>query len=337
MHKTSSRLLALLSLLQTRRDWSGDELSGRLDVTARTVRRDVDRLRELGYPITAVKGPAGGYRLEAGAQLPPLIFDDDQAVAVALALQSAVAGTTLAEDAARALATIRQVMPPRLRHRMDTLRVTAVHPPGDAHDPTPDTQVLTDLATAVHAHAELRFDHVPDGAADTAAPGQRRRVQPHHLVTRHGRWYLLAWDLDREDWRTFRVDRIRPRTPTGPRFTPREVPGGDVSAFVMSRFRGSDGTGSDWPCQGVVVLGRPAADVAPFAGDGLVEALGPDRCRLTLGSWSWIALASAIGRFDTAVEVVGPPALTEAFRHLAARYADAAEGAEGAEGQAVRE
>ena len=139
----------------------------------------------------------------------------------------------------------------------------------------------------------------------------------------------MAWDLDRADWRTFRVDRVRPRTPTGRRFTPRELPGGDVSAFVISRFRGSDGTTTDWPCQGEVVLGLPAAAVAPFARDAVVEELGPDRCRLTLGSWSWTGLAADIGRFDTAIEVIGPPELTAAFARLATRCADAADGRAG--------
>lgn len=322
MHKTSARLLALLSLLQTTRDWSGDNLAERLGITSRTVRRDIDRLRELDYPITTVKGPAGGYRLEAGTHLPPLLFDDEQAVALAIALQTAAAGTTVAEDAARALATLRQVMPPRLRHRIDLLRVTAVQPPAAAGDTRQvDAQVLLDLSRAIHAREELRFDYAsgPDTSADDA-----RRVEPHHLVTWRQRWYLVAWDLHREDWRTFRVDRVRPRKPTGPRFEQRELPGGDVTTFITSRFRGNDGTTTDWPCRGEVVLHLPAADVAPFAQDGIVEELGPDRCRLTLGSWSWAGLAAAVGRFDTDIEVVGPPQLAAAFRDLAARYAHAA-------------
>lgn len=149
-------------------------------------------------------------------------------------------------------------------------------------------------------------------------------MQPHHLVTWHHRWYLVAWDLHREDWRTFRADRVRPRTPTGPRFEPRELPGGNVSTFVTGRFRGNDGTTTDWPCRGEVVLHLPAADVAPFAQDGIVEELGPHHCRLTLGSWSWTGLAAALGRFDTDIEVVGPPELAAAFGDLAARYAHAA-------------
>ncbi|KUN75798.1 helix-turn-helix transcriptional regulator [Streptomyces griseoruber] len=319
MQKTSARLLALLSLLQTHRDWSGGDLAGRLDITARTVRRDIDRLRELGYRITTLKGPAGGYRLEAGAQLPPLLFDDGQAIALAVALRTAAADTTLtsvAEDATRALATLRQVMPPRLRHRIDLLDITAVPPPAPHDTPRVDREVLLELSRALHAREELRFDYPP-------TPDAPRRVHPHHLVTRNHRWYLVAWDLTREDWRTFRVDRIRPRTPNGPRFTPRALPGGDVSTFLTGRFRGNDGTTTDWPCRGEVVLHLPAADVAPHARDGIVEELGPDRCRLTLGSWSWPGLAATLGHFDTEIEVIGPPELTAALADLAARYARA--------------
>jgi predicted DNA-binding transcriptional regulator YafY len=322
MHKTSARLLALLSLLQTPRDWSGDDLAERLGITSRTVRRDIDRLRELDYPIKTLKGPAGGYRLEAGTHLPPMLFDDNQAVALAVALQTAAAGTTVAEDATRALATLRQVMPPRLRHRIDLLHITAVQPPaaaGDTH--RVDVQVLMDLSRAIHAREELRFDYAP-GPGTSA--DDVRRVHPHHLVTWRHRWYLVAWDLHREDWRTFRVDRIRPRTPTGPRFTPRDLPGGSVSTFITSRFRGNDSTTTDWPCQGEVILRLPAADVAPFAQDGIVEELGSRHCRLILGSWSWTGLAAAIGRFDTDIEVIGPPQLATAFGELAARYAHAA-------------
>jgi predicted DNA-binding transcriptional regulator YafY len=148
-------------------------------------------------------------------------------------------------------------------------------------------------------------------------------VEPHHLVTWGGRWYLVAWDLDRADWRIFRADRITPRIPTGPRFTPRELPGGDVATFVAGKFQGSDGSGG-WPCEGEVILDLPAAVVARYSREGVVEELGPDRCRLVLGSWSWPGLAAAIGRFDADIEVVGPAELKAAFAHLARRYADAA-------------
>ncbi|SDZ25468.1 Predicted DNA-binding transcriptional regulator YafY, contains an HTH and WYL domains [Amycolatopsis xylanica] len=308
MPKTSARLLSLLSLLQARRDWPGALLAERLEISQRTVRRDVDRLRELGYPIQAIKGPDGGYRLDAGADLPPLLFDDDQAVALAVALQIATtSGAGIEEAAARALTTVRQVMPARLRHRIDLLQVTAIAPPQQA-----DSAVLMTLSAAVHACEVLRFDY--DGQ-------QRRKVQPHHLVTRAGRWYLVAWDLDRDDWRIFRADKIEPRTPTGPRFTPRDLE--DVTAFVASRFQGSE---AGWPCYGEVILDRPAAEVTRFAGDGVLEELADGRCRLTLGSWSWTALAATLGRFDADLEVIGPAELREAFATLASRYAQAASG-----------
>ncbi|RPK79860.1 Bifunctional ligase/repressor BirA [Streptomyces sp. ADI98-10] len=218
MPKTSARLLALLSLLQARRDWPGRLLAERLEVSPRTVRRDVDRLRELGYPIAAFKGPDGGYRLDAGAQLPPLLFDDDQAVALAVALRTAAAtGAGIGEAAARALTTVRQVMPARLRHRVDALQVTAVERTGEQSRPQADPRVLVTLSAAVHACEVLRFDHSPAYVPPTAdAAPAVRRVEPHRLVTWGGRWYLVAWDLDREDWRTFRADRITPRAPTAP-------------------------------------------------------------------------------------------------------------------------
>ncbi|WP_370340419.1 helix-turn-helix transcriptional regulator [Catenulispora sp. MAP5-51] len=317
MPKTSARLLSLLSLLQARRDWPGADLAERLEVSPRTVRRDIDRLRELGYPIATMKGPDGGYRLGAGSELPPLLFDDDQAVALAVALQAAVAGGGGIEEAAvRALNTVRQVMPSRLRRRVDMVRVTAIGPGAGQAAPV-GVDVLTALSAAIHAREVLRFDY-----AD--AP---RRAEPHHLVTRGGRWYLVAWDLERDDWRVFRADRIRPRIPTGPHFAPREVPGGDVAAFVISRFQGSDGA-AGWPCRGEVILHAPIAEVAPFARDAVVEEVGPQRCRLVMGAWSWPALAAALGAFDADVEVVGPPELKDAFAILARRYAAAATGQE---------
>jgi predicted DNA-binding transcriptional regulator YafY len=325
MSGTSERLLSLLSLLQARRDWSGQVLAERLDVSPRTVRRDVDRLRELGYPIAATKGPDGGYRLDAGAHLPPLLFDDEQAVALALALQMAtVGGAGVGEAAGRALATVRQVMPSRLRHRIDSLQVTAVRA-GGGRTPEVDPAVLVALTDAVRAREVLRFDYAPAYSADTdtADPPPPRRVEPHHVVSRHGRWYLLAWDLDRNEWRTYRVDRITPRTPTGPRFTPRQIPGGDVAAFVAALFKGSRSDDA-WPCRGQVVLHAPASSVAPYIGDGTLEALGPDRCQLTAGSWSWAGLAASIARYDVTFEVLDPPPLREAFATLAERCSTAA-------------
>ncbi|MFD6098592.1 helix-turn-helix transcriptional regulator [Nocardiopsis flavescens] len=326
MQKTSVRLLKLLSLLQARRDWPGALLADRLDVSPRTVRRDVDRLRGLGYPVAAVKGPDGGYRLDAGAELPPLLFDDGQAVALAVALRLAAAeGSGVAEDAVRALLTVRQLMPARLRRRIDTLEVATARPPGSRPDPPVDTGVLAALGSAVHAREVLRFDYAsPGGAAGDGGPlgPPPRRAEPHRLVARAGRWYLLAWDLDRDAWRTFRVDRLTPRPPAGPRFTPREIPGGDAGAFVAARFQGANGPGGP-PCRGEVVLDLPAAAAAPFVREGTVEELGPRRCRLVLDSWSWTGMAADIARFDAGIEVVGPDGLRDAVARLAERFAAA--------------
>jgi predicted DNA-binding transcriptional regulator YafY len=303
MSGTPGRLLALLSLLQARRDWPGSLLAQRLEVSARTVRRDVDRLRELGYPVEATMGPDGGYRLTAGADVPPLLLDDDQAVALAVALQLST------DDAAhRALATLRQVLPARLRHRVDAVQVTPV--PG-APAPAVDPAVLVAVSAAVRARQELRFD-----LGDAV-----RRTQPHAVLARGGRWYLLAWDLDRDDWRTFRLDRITPRTPLGARFTPREVPGGDPGAFVAALFRGSRDPAEGWPCRGRVVLDVSASAVAPYAGDATVEPLDDDRCRVSAGSWSWTGLAVALLRFDADVTEARPAELAAAFAALATRCA----------------
>lgn len=319
MAETSARLLRLLSLLQARRDWPGPLLAERLEVSPRTVRRDVDRLRSIGYPVAAVKGPDGGYRLDAGADLPPLLFDDEQAVAVALALQTATTSVTgIPEAALRALATVRQVMPARLRARVDALEFVSV--------PTTDTaavdpEVLLAVGAAVHAQQVLRFDHRPVDEHDPPEPPPPpRRVEPHHLVTRRGRWYLVGWDLERADWRTFRVDRMTPRTPTGPRFTRRDLPAPDLAAYLSQRF-----DRDPWPCRGEIELDAPAAFIARWAGPGAtVEELGPDRCRLVADSWSWAGLAARVAQYDVPFRVVGPDELREAARVLAGRYTDAA-------------
>jgi len=342
MAQTSARTLLLLSLLQARRDWSGPALAQRLGVDPRTVRRDVGRLRDLGYRITATPGPDGGYRLDAGAELPPLLFDDEQVVALTVALQTVATGGVgagLEEAAARALTTVREVMPARLRHRFDAVRVTAL-PPRSGSGAVVDPDVLLAVSAAVRSREVLRLDYAaPTGTPGSSDAAPARRVEPHHLVVQDGRWYLVAWDLDRDDWRTFRVDRLTPRLPTGPRFAPRELPGGDVRRFVAARFRGADVPGGDvderasslraaagtvWPCEGEVVLDAPAATVAPFVDDGVVEDLGPGRCRVGLGSWSWAALAARIGAFDADVASVRPRALADAFAMLAGRFERAA-------------
>ena len=272
MAETSARLLRLLSLLQARRDWPGDTLAERLEVSPRTIRRDVDRLRDLGYPVRATRGPDGGYRLDAGTELPPLLFDDEQAIAVAVALQTATTSVAGIEEAAmRALATVRQVMPARLRQRIDALRVTAV--PRDGNRPRVESDDLLAIGIAVRAKEVLRFDYAAPGA-DASGNGAPvpppRRVEPHHLVTWGGRWYLIGWDLDRKDWRTFRVDRMTPKSGTGPRFTPRELPVADVAEYISTSFQRQQ-----WPCRGTFLLDAPASRVAPWvSGDTILEEVG---------------------------------------------------------------
>ena len=302
-------MLALLSLLQTPRDWPGRVLADRLEVSPRTVRRDVDRLRELGYRIGAIKGPDGGYRLAAGSELPPLLFDDDQAVAIAVALQTVPSsGVDIGEGAARALATVRQVMPSRLRHRVDGIRFT-----GAENTTRVDPAVLEAASAAVRDRQVLRFDY----GSDRDRPA--RRTEPHAVVAREGRWYLLAWDLEAEDWRTFRLDRMAPRIPTGPSFTPRPLPAADAQTFLAARAKGS--TAEDrWPCVGEVVIALPARDIAPWAEDGELEELADGSCRVTVGSWSWVGVLASVARFDAPFTVIGPPALREAAEILAQRF-----------------
>lgn len=311
----TSRLLVLLSLLQTRRDWPGHTLADRLAVSGRTVRRDVDRLREMGYRIDAVKGPDGGYRLDAGTHLPPLLFDDDQAVALAVALRAVQGvGAGVEDDALRALTTLRQVLPARLRHRLDAIEFTSLRDP--AHEPQVDPGALEHVSRAIRASEVIRFDYA--GGDDVRS----RRAEPHHLVVSDRRWYLVAFDLDREAWRTFRMDRLTPRPMTGPRFAPRDLPGGDARTFVASRFKGRDGVDA-WACQGSATLRLPADAVLPFAGDATVEALDDGSCRVTLGAWSWVAVAAWLLRFDAKVDDVRPAELGEAFARIAERSAAA--------------
>lgn len=322
MSRPSSRMLALLSLLQVRREWAGHELADRLDVSPRTIRRDVDRLRELGYAVDAAPGPAGGYRLSAGAELPPLLFDDDQAVAIALALAVAPAsGADIAEAATRALATIQQIMPSKLRNRVDAVRVLAA----DSDVPV-DPAVLVAVSEATAAQELLRFDYARAGADAEDRPPLR--VEPHAVVAYGGRWYLIAWrpspptTVAREesfgagstadgDWRIYRIDRMQPRSPTRRPFTPRAIPGGDPVAFLTARFRGSDS--ATWPCIGTAVIHRSAAEIVPYLdSDAIVKVQSEQRTAVTMGSWSWRALAARFAGFDADLSIVGPPDLRQA-------------------------
>ena len=306
----SERMLALLSLLQARRDWPGHVLAQRLDVTTRTVRRDVDRLRALGYRIESTKGPDGGYRLAAGSELPPLLFDEEQAVAIAVGLQHAAAsGVDVGDAADRALATVRQVMPSHLRNRVDAVRFS-----GAVVEEMVDPDVLEAASRAVHDRTTMRFDY--------GDPATSRLVEPHGLVARGGRWYLVAWDLDRRDWRIFRLDRMTPSRTPGPRFTPRAIPTGDAATFVAARSKGS--TDDDrWPCTGRFEIDLPAAELAPWIRDGKVEEIGPGSSRVTMGSWSCAGLLAAVVRFDAPFRVLAPAELIAETQLLGERLRDA--------------
>jgi predicted DNA-binding transcriptional regulator YafY len=309
MRETPGRLLRLLSLLQMHRDWSGTELASRLNVTTRTVRRDVDRLRELGYPVHAVMGPIGGYRLGAGAELPPLLLDDDEAVAVTIALH-----TSGSEEAAqRALSKLSRVLPSRLRQRVAALEASLLSLP--VREPVVDPAVLTAVSAAIRAAETLRFDYVShDGSAS------RRSVEPHRLVSWGRRWYLVGWDTGRGDWRTFRADRVSLRTPNGPRFTHRAPPDGDLTAY-LTRTMGRD----MWPLRAVLKIHAPASELAGRV-EGEVTPIDSETCRLELASDSYDVVVFVVGMLDVAFEVESPPELAERLRVLSARYGAASRG-----------
>lgn len=234
MLETSARLLKLLSLLQVRRDWTGPELAGRLSVDVRTIRRDVDKLRSLGYPVTSLPGAAGGYQLGAGAELPPLLLDDDEAVAVAVGLRTAANGSVagIEETSIRALTKLEQVLPARLRRRVQALQAHTT--PLQAAGPTVDSETLTIIAAACRDHQQLRFTYAP-----TQGEPARRLAEPQGLVHTGRRWYLVAWDVSKEDWRTFRVDRITEEPTLAARFTPREPPSESLGEFVSRQVASS--------------------------------------------------------------------------------------------------
>ncbi|MBT2378414.1 YafY family transcriptional regulator [Streptomyces sp. ISL-111] len=305
MLETSARLLRLLSLLQAHRDWSGADLAERLGVTPRTVRRDVDKLRELGYPVNASPGTGGGYQLGAGAELPPLLLDDEEAVAVAVGLRTAAGHGIegIGETSVRALAKLEQVLPNRLRRRVSALGAFTVPMLRGAETDTVDPALLTELAAACRDSERLRFSYRSHGGSDS-----RRTVEPHRLVCTEHRWYLVAWDLDRADWRTFRVDRITPTPPHGPRFTPRPPPAEDLAAYV------SQGVSvSAYAARAVLLLKAPAEDAArhisPSA--GVLEPVDERTCRLTAGAPDLEVLVIHVLLMGIDFEVVEPHELTE--------------------------
>lgn len=326
MASTSHRALRLLSLLSSRGTWRLRDLAVRLAVSERTVRRDLSTVRELGYPVVTVRGPNGGYRLGAAHTLPPLLLDHDQALAIAIALQTAPSSVFgLPDDTARALATVQQAMPGTLRAAMESLHLTKLRNYWEFSVPPIDSAALTAVGTAVRLRHVLVTEVLrPDGtrpAPDDPDFAAAHRVEPHHLVVWAGRWYLIAYDLEDQRWRVHRVDRLRPR-PTTRVFTARELPSGDLAHFVMTSHDRGD-TIAAWPCTGSARLGLPAHVVARWApGGSVVEHLDTGHCRLTLGAWSWAGVAGILATFDTDLTDPHPPELLDACRHLAHRYAN---------------
>ncbi|MEU8677003.1 YafY family protein [Streptomyces sp. NPDC048560] len=319
MTDTPARLLNLLSLLQTPREWPGTELADRLDVSPRTIRRDIDRLRDLGYPVEATRGSIGGYRLVAGTAMPPLLLDDEEAVAIAVGLRAGAGHAIEGVDEAsvRALAKLEQVLPSRLRHRVSSLQ-NATLPLTRGDGATIDPRTLTVMASAVTGRERLRFAYRAGDGAET-----RRLVEPVRLVSTGYRWYLAAYDMEREDWRTFRVDRVSEPTATGARFTPRELPGedGDAAQFFsrsMSRTQAE---------LRIDVTFRAPADFVTARlprGLGAPEPAGEDSCRLravSTDSLEWVALRLAL--VDCEFTAHGPPQLVEYLSDLGARLARA--------------
>jgi predicted DNA-binding transcriptional regulator YafY len=316
----SARLLALLSLLQLHRDWTGEELAGRLAVGPRTIRRDIDKLRALGYPVNAARGVAGGYRLGSGGRLPPLLLDDAEAVAVAVGLRSAAAGSIagVEETSVRALAKLEQVLPDRLRRQVSALGAATSAVAIGA--PVIDADVLAALAGACRDNLRARFSYVAgDGRAS------QRHTEPCALVHSGFDWYLAAFDLDRDDWRTFRVDRIHGRVRPGGRGKRRTVPGGDPAAYVQARA-GRSGEPGAAPAR--IRLHVPVARIEGRIPSRYAIAApeGEDSCVVTSrGPWSlsfliWIAL------LDQPMEVLGPPEFADAARTLIMRLSAAIPG-----------
>lgn len=316
MANTSTRTLRLLSLLQTHKYWPGGELAERLGVSARTLRRDVERLRELGYPVQAQRGVDGGYQLAPGAALPPLMIDDDEAVALVVGMQAAVHGSVdgIAESSVRVLAKVVQVLPPRLRKRVDALRAMTVPASWGTAGGGPDPGVLTAVALACRDTERLRFTY-------TAADGRRseRHVEPHRLVSLGRRWYLVAYDLTRHDWRSFRLDRLTAPAGDGARFRPRELPAEDAAAFVRA---GLDQAPRSYRIETVVEA--PAAAVRERIGRwSTVEEIEPGRCRVRMTSDSLDWPIMGLGTLEADFTVVEPEIMREQLRAWGARFSRA--------------
>jgi predicted DNA-binding transcriptional regulator YafY len=315
MYKTSGRLLALLGLLQSRTMWSGTELATRLEVSGRTVRNDIERLRQLDYPVEAVRGPGGHYRLGVGAKLPPLLLEDDEAVAVAVGLRAATGVRGIEDTSARALAKLEAVLPHRLRLRVNAVRDAVETGPENtatnAPDPAVDAGLLMAVAAAIRDHQEIRFHYRDD---------QRLQVEPYRLVSWQRRWYLVARDSSTNAWSSFRLDWMQLRVPGGRRFTPVELPGGDYPAFVLrtTAFAG-------WQVHVRITVHAPAAEVLKRINPtvGVVEAIDDNTCVLVTGADAVETVAVYIGMLGIDFWVESPDALIDHLREVGERYARA--------------
>jgi predicted DNA-binding transcriptional regulator YafY len=311
MRETSSRLLELLSLLQGRRDWPGTELADRLEVSGRTIRRDIERLRALGYPVESLTGPGGWYRLRAGTAMPPLLLDDEEAIAIAVGLRTAArAYVTGIEDAAvRALVKLEQVLPAHLRRRVAALGSATFTLP--VAGPTIDPQHLTVIAAACRDSECLRFAYRSrDGT------GSRREVEPHSLVNHGRRWYLVAWDRHRADWRTFRIDRLSKPASTGASFMPRTLPATDAAAYVEQSI-----TGAPNRFEALVTVHAAAEEITSRVSAywGTIEPIDAHTCQYRSGDDDLRWLALRIITLGVDFEVHNPPELIEYLRQLALR------------------
>ncbi|GAA3164077.1 YafY family protein [Planomonospora alba] len=310
---SDSRLLRLLSLLQTPREWPGSELAGRLGVSRRTVRRDIERLRTLGYPVEATMGAAGGYRLVAGTAMPPLLLDDEEAVAITIGLSTATRHPVrgIEEASVRALAKLEQVLPVRLRHRVRSLGGATVPLPG-APVPEVDPAQLTTLATAAANRERVRFTYrAHDGSAGT------RLVDPHRLVATERKWYLLGHDRDRDDWRIFRIDRITGLHATGARIAPRDLPSEDAAAYVAEKLYSLAST-----YEAIVTLHAPVTEAITSLGE--VTRIGEGACRVRMHSDTLDWLAFRLLTLGCEFQVHGPPELNGHLLALAGRLTRAA-------------
>ena len=334
VRESSARLLALLGLFQSRTVWTGTELATRLGVSARTVRNDIDRLRRLDYPVDAVRGRDGHYRLGVGAKLPPLLLDDEEAVAITVGLVAATGISGIEETSARALAKLEAILPHRLRRQVDAVRGAVSAGPENTGSNVPDPEIevglLTAIAAAIRDREEIRFDYTrpargatpsdPRGAPTThgRAPEEEwRQVQPYRLVSWQRRWYLVGRTARTDRWSTYRLDWMRLRTPGGPRFTPVELPGGDYTAFVLREvaFAG-------WSVHARIRVDAPAAEVLARINPavGVVEAIDDQTCVLVTGADSVEIIAVYIGMLGLDFFVDGPPELVDQLAVVGERY-----------------